>query len=312
MAQRHLFRKKRIHSVSVAVMPLRKRVSRKGRFSFLSKIKNVKKSVKFKKIKHRINKMRKAFKKVSNFNIADGIVVAALGAFLLKPVINLAQTNYPPASSSYVNPTTTTSTTSTTTQNQQNSPVNPAPSGLSTSIGNYTGTNPVSDIIPNSSPTTFSSVYNPTPSSGISPLGSPTNPYNYSGGWQGAGYYTWPSVLLSMPGAGIIQNPQYTDNQAFFNGAMSWVSIAQMNPTVTTTPTATTPTATAPGTYTFTSPNTAVPSPGNGSQALPWFAYVGYPQQGAGYYYWAAKNLESTRPVTSQDDFNAYNHAAGY
>lgn len=53
------------------------------------------------------------------------------------------------------------------------------------------------------------------------PTGSYSNPFNYSQGWQGAGWYSLSDLnftkLKSMPASGIVTNPFFTSNEAFYN-----------------------------------------------------------------------------------------------
>ena len=60
------------------------------------------------------------------------------------------------------------------------------------------------------------------------PSGSFSNPYLYSGGWQGVGYYQFTSsayqILLNAPASGISVNPTYMSSQQFYNNLSYFLS----------------------------------------------------------------------------------------
>jgi hypothetical protein len=64
--------------------------------------------------------------------------------------------------------------------------------------------------------------YNTDVNSGGGGLGTQANPYNASSGWQGTGWYTFPTSILTIPASGVTSNPTYVSSQSFYSSAMSW------------------------------------------------------------------------------------------
>lgn len=79
-------------------------------------------------------------------------------------------------------------------------------------------------------------------------LGSALSPYNASSGWQGPGYYNFPSQLFSIPASGITYNPVYVTNADFISGAMAWLQYTSSTGQVAPTGSSETTTTVQPGT----------------------------------------------------------------
>lgn len=97
--------------------------------------------------------------------------------------------------------------------------------------------------------------------------GSYSNPYNYSQGYQGSGWYVLSSSdftkLSKIPASGITTNPFYTDNQTFYNNIGSW--LYQVSPTTYSSPTSSsTPTITITPTSISLTQNATITISGSG------------------------------------------------